>query len=118
MNRRERICIEGRILPEAWLMAGARKRMTQPSKVLDDLSQSGYQFLISDVEVGLTLARIASRSAYDLDRRIRNVQNARRAYDKVQQLLPHLGLNGSQQQTVTERLHILKSALEKLGEQF
>jgi len=60
-------------------MAGARERVTPPSKVLDDLSQSGYQFLVSDVEVGLTLARIASRAASHVDRRIRNVQNARRA---------------------------------------
>jgi multidrug efflux pump subunit AcrA (membrane-fusion protein) len=89
--------------------------MNEQAKLQPELSQAGYEFLMSDLTVALTLTRIASRSAADSDKRIRNVQNARRAYDKVRELAGRVSLTGSQLQNLVEKLQAVKSALEKVG---
>jgi hypothetical protein len=90
--------------------------MNNPAKVMTALSHAGYEFLISDVELAFTFTRIASRAVGDRDKRIRNLQNARRAYQKVQELVPRVGLTAEQQQHVTQKLVALKSALEKVSQ--
>ncbi len=89
--------------------------MKEQAKLQPELSQAGYEFLMSDLGVALTLTRIASRSAADSDKRLRNVQNARRAYDKVRELAERVSLTGSQLQNLVEKLQAVKSALEKVG---
>jgi multidrug efflux pump subunit AcrA (membrane-fusion protein) len=97
---------------------GDARRTAKQTKTLDDVSRTGYEFMMSDLDVALTLARIASRAAEDDNKRIRNLQNARRAYDKVQELLQRIGLSAGQQQQIVEKLNIVKSTLKKLGESF
>ena len=89
--------------------------MNEQAKLQPELSQAGYEFLMSDLAVALTLTRIASRSAADSDKRLRNVHNARRAYDTVRKLAERVSLTGSQLQNLVEKLQAVKSALEKVG---
>lgn len=88
--------------------------MRDPSRIIDALSHSGYEFLISDAALALTLTRIASQA--DGDKRMRNLYHAHRAYQKIRELAPRLYLTGEQQQRVSEELTTLKSALERAGQ--
>lgn len=90
--------------------------MNDSSKVMSALNQAGYEFLMSDVDLALTMTRIASRAGEDGDKRKRNVQNARRAYEKIRELSSRVSLTSDQQQRVNEKLGTLKLALEKIGE--
>ena len=62
--------------------------MNEASKVMTRSSHAGYEFLMTDVELALTLTRIASHARKDADKKSRNLHNARRAYEKIQQLAP------------------------------
>lgn len=90
--------------------------MNDSSNVMSALNQAGYEFLMSDVDLALTMTRIASRAGEDDDKRKRNIQNALRAYEKVRELASRVGLTGEQQQRVMEKLGTLKLALEKIGQ--
>jgi hypothetical protein len=89
--------------------------MNDSSKVFSALNQAGYEFLMSDVDLALTMTRIASRAGEDGDKRKRNIKNACRAYETVRELAARVGLSGEQQQRIREKLGTLKLALEKIG---
>jgi hypothetical protein len=82
------------------------------------MNDTGYEFMISDLDLALTLTRIAAQSPDDAEKRARNIQNACRAYEKIRELLTRVGLSGEQQKHVNEKLTTLKSALEKVGHHF
>jgi hypothetical protein len=90
--------------------------MIEPSEVATGSSHAGYEFLITDLEVALTFAKIASCAPKDGEKRERNIKNARRAYEKVRVLVSRPSLTGQQRRRVTKRLNQLKSALERLGQ--
>ena len=56
----------------------------------------GFDFLITDLEMGLTLARIARQSDKGAEKRSRNTHNARRAYDAVRRLAERAMLTDEQ----------------------
>ena len=89
---------------------------------LDDvrnrLDRTGFSFLVSDVELALTLTRIAQDADTDSDKRARNQHNARRAYDTVTGLMSRMALTGEEEQELTAKVGQLKSELHLLGEQF
>jgi hypothetical protein len=74
--------------------------------------------MLSDVELALTLTRIAQDAATDSEKRARNQHNARRAYDTVTGLMSRVALTGEEEQELASRLGQLKSELHLLGEKF
>lgn len=85
---------------------------------LDQAERTGAAFLITDLEVAMTLIRIASNAAEDSEKRIRNRANARHAYDAVSRISSHAVLTDEERQDVDEKLAELRSALQGLGEFF
>jgi hypothetical protein len=77
-----------------------------------------FDFLIADLELGTTLARIAHKSDKDLEKRSRDLRNARRAYDVVRRLAARAMLSEEQQIEFDDKAARLKTELEKLGEVF
>lgn len=85
--------------------------------VLNRLDRNGYSFLINDVEIALTLARIAQDAGADQEKRARNQKNARHAYDTVTSLMGRVALTDGEQQKLLGKLGQLKAELHLLGEQ-
>lgn len=82
------------------------------------MESAGFEFLISDLDLALTLTQIAMKSGSNAARKKRNQRNARRAYDTVQQLANRIGLTGTHRKEFDRRLEKLRSELRKLGEEF
>jgi hypothetical protein len=75
-------------------------------------SSAGLTFLHSELQTGLTLARIAL-SAKDADKRNRNFLKAREAYDSVLHFMPRVILTVSQSKEIKRKLERLKSELRR-----
>lgn len=88
------------------------------SNVLDRLDRTGFSFLLNDVEIALTLTRIAQDADNDPEKRARNQKNARHAHDTVASLMRRLALTGEEEQELTRKLVQLRSELHLLGEEF
>ena len=86
--------------------------------VRNKLDRTGFSFLLSDVELALTLTRIAQDADTDSDKRARNQSNARHAYDTVTSLMSRVALTDEEGQELNRKLGQLKSELHLLGEQF
>ena len=86
--------------------------------VRNRLDRTGFSFLVSDVELALTLTRIAQDAATDSEKRARNQNNARHAYDTITSLMGRVALTAEEEQELTTKLGQLKSELHLLGEQF
>lgn len=82
------------------------------------LERTGFTFFITDIELAMTLVRIAADSDKDPEKRARNRQNARRAYDAVLRLSTSAALKDEERAEVDEKLRQLKSRLEEIGETF
>lgn len=87
-------------------------------ELVSRLENTGFTFLISDLELGLTLAQIAMGSGSNTDKRKRNQHNARRAYDTILKLAERVVLTGIQRSELNNVAARLKSRLESLGEVF
>lgn len=103
---------------------GARSRNARDLKLKPDdniqnrLERTGFTFFITDIELAMTLARIAAESEKDPEKKARNQQNARRAYDTVLRLSTSAALTDEERAEVNEKLRQLKSSLEEIGERF
>lgn len=86
--------------------------------VLNRLDRTGFFFFMNDVELALTMTRIAREGSDDSEKRARNQKNARRAYDTVTGLTCRVALTGEEEQELARKLTQLKSELQSLGEQF
>lgn len=84
----------------------------------EQLENTGFTFLISDLELALTLTQIAANSRSNEDKRKRNQQNARRAYDTITKLARRAVLTDIQRSELDNVAARLKSRLETLGEVF
>ena len=92
--------------------------MTFNEDVLRRTEKAGFQFFITDLELAITLAQIASDAQEDSEKRERNRSNAREAYDTIRRISSHAVLTDEQREQVNDKLEVLRSALEKLGEVF
>ena len=92
--------------------------VARAGQTLDRIEKTGAEFLITDLGLAITLARIAAEAADDSHKKIRNQANARHAYDDVLRISGHASLSDDKRQAVNDRLGELRSALEKLGEVF
>jgi hypothetical protein len=77
-------------------------------------SQIGY--LLTDLEMGSTFARMAMESSRE--KRVRTTREARIAYDTVLRFSSKIALIKAEQEYISEQLAALKSKLQILGETF
>ena len=85
---------------------------------LGRIAKTGATFLTTDLELAMTLTRIAFRASANSGKRIRNQSNARHAYNEISRLSRHASLTDKERQDVDDKLAKLRSALERLGESF
>ena len=81
------------------------------------IDRTGFEFLMTEARVGLTLAQGAS-SKRNPDRKARTIGAARHSYDTIMRLIARLQLDETQQRTLDRRIRSLKSKLRQLGEVF
>ena len=92
--------------------------MGTKGNVTERVERARFGFLISDLEIALTMTFLALNSQPDSDKRRRNQYNARRAYDEVVRLSEKMNLRASERDQISGKLAGLKSALQGLGESF
>ena len=85
---------------------------------MNQIDHVGFSFLLSDLELALTMTRIAANGGNNTDKRKRNQSNARRAYDSVQKLTSRVLLTGEECVELEDMATRVESELEKLGETF
>ena len=86
---------------------------------LDQACQGARTFLYTEIKIGHSFAKMASRSKYDRKRSDRQRKAARKAYDAVEHLLPQVPLlPQTDVQQLKRELETLKEKLKKLGEKF
>lgn len=77
----------------------------------------GLDFLLTEIETGLTFANLANSSQPEEgDKVVRNVKNARTAYDKVLQFRQRVKLDKAANAKLDASLKRLQTALQDLGE--
>jgi len=84
----------------------------------DDFNRSGFAFLMSDIDLALTMTQIALSAPSNSAKRTRNTNNARHAYDTVLHFRTLVTFSDSEQEQFIINLGRLKSALMQLGEEF
>jgi hypothetical protein len=82
-----------------------------------DLNKIGVAFLLTDLDVALTFMDTSDVSRIR-ETILRNHKNARTAYDNVLRLLEKLTPDVLQQQTIDEKLALLKRRLLAAGQEF
>jgi hypothetical protein len=82
-----------------------------------ELNQNGVDFVLIDLDVGMTFMDVAEASRIDEITR-RNHHNARKAYDAVVRLLEKLKPSLSERQAIDAKLAILRTRLQTVGQQF
>lgn len=87
------------------------------SKIGRALNATAVGVLKTDLDTGLTFARIAE-NATDARKKRRNRKNARKAYDSIVDYEKRLELTAEERRDIGEKLGRLKSALIRLGERF
>ena len=92
--------------------------MGSKANIASRIGRTRFAFLISDLEIALTMAGLARNAEKDSDKRIRNQENARQAYVAVLRLSKGMSLSKSEHEQLREKLEELKSALRELGESF
>ena len=80
------------------------------------LNDTLLNFLAIDLDLGLTMARIAARADIGSDKRARNTANARRAYDTVARLRTNAVATDGQGEKLDQKTSELRAALLNLGE--
>ena len=88
-----------------------------PSKIGRALNATVVGVLKTDLDTGLTFARIAE-DASDAKKKRRNRKNARKAYDSIVDYEKRVELTAEERQDIGDKLGRLKSALTRLGERF
>jgi hypothetical protein len=99
----------------------ARGLHGRTNPILDRLPSGrkpGFTFLVTDSNLGMTFARIASQALDGSAKRTRNQANARRAYDSISAISQRAFLTGGEREDVDAKLGQLRCRLEMLGEVF
>lgn len=84
----------------------------------NQIRRTGFEYLITDLNLALTMIRMASDANGDSQKRLRNRANARRAFDSVSDFSRKLLLTVAEKEEVARKLGEVKVALERLGETF
>lgn len=84
---------------------------------VEELTRVKADFIRTDLDLALTLVQIARQTGKQ-EKTTQNQQNARRAYEVVLRYLGTAILTRSEQENISRKLALLKSALLRLGESF
>lgn len=84
------------------------------SETLRDSNDAGLSFLLTDVEMALTLLDLAESTA-DANGRSRRIREATEAHDTIVHLLPRLKPDAAQSQQLSERMSLLRKRLVEVG---
>ena len=84
------------------------------SKLIEKSNQIGIEFLLSDLETGLTFTEVAIVTAFPAGS-ARNFEKALEVYRTVTRLLPRLSPSPDERSRIHSRLAELKGRLEKGG---
>ena len=86
--------------------------------IRDDLNRTTVEFLMTDLNTGLMLARVATGAKEHSPRQTRNIRNARLAYETVLRFRRKIEATSAVKDALDEKLGELRSMLETLGESF
>jgi hypothetical protein len=89
-----------------------RPTAEQLQQTLRDANTIGGAFLVTDVELALTMLDRANASGDDAVA-VRNIQNAWHAYETVMDLRARLKLEDAQREHLDSRLAVLKQRLDR-----
>ena len=81
-----------------------------------DNAPAKVEFLFTELQAGLTFARIALSSKTDDAKTERNRKNARKAYDSLLHFQGRISLSVEEKKKYEEGKKELKAALQRLGE--
>ena len=84
--------------------------------VFDDLNQTTVQFLLTDLDTGIMLARSAIGARLNSPRQKRNTRNARLAYETVLRFRSKVKITDVVNDALDKKLGRLRSMLKRLGE--
>jgi hypothetical protein len=87
--------------------------LTRACQRLERIEKTGATFFLTDLDMGMTLTRIASDASKDSEKRSRNQANARHAYDEVSRMSRGAVLSDNERNDVDEKLAELRSALQQ-----
>ncbi len=83
---------------------------------LEDVRKQRVRFLRTELKLGMTFAGIAHQSDTRADKKQRNQENARKAYDTVMRNIGDTTLTREEGEDLDLRLAELKTSLLALGE--
>jgi hypothetical protein len=92
--------------------------MRDISLLREELHRTTLEFLKTDLDTGIMLARIATGARMNSERRERNTRKARKAYDTVVKLRRQTPMSTEIMNAMDEKITRLRSMLEMLGESF
>lgn len=98
----------------AFLRTNKLRRKTMTG--LEQVRQNRFKFMLIDLDVGLTLAKIAG-NASDSRKRTRNEATAHRALDTVLHLFSESELSDHERKVIEGKIAELRAALIRLGSQ-
>jgi hypothetical protein len=101
-------------MPDEQLKKKTREAMTRAGGTLERIEQTGTTFFLTDLDLAMTMTRIASNAPKGSEKRARNQANARHAYDTISRISHHAVLTENERRDVDNKLAELRSALEQL----
>lgn len=85
-------------------------------KLRTELDRTRIDFLKADLDTALTMLAIARQGAVGSEKRTRNIENARHAYETVMRFRKQIPATSQDHKEIGEKLDVLKKALASLGE--
>jgi hypothetical protein len=89
----------------------------ESKRLREQLKSTQIAFLLTDLQIGITFAKMAMESSKE-EIRTKTTRKARRAYDIVLRFLSTVGLKQAEEKEIGEELASLKLVLQSLGEAF
>jgi hypothetical protein len=106
------------VMPDEQIRKKTQEAMTRVGETLERIEQTGTTFFLTDLDLAITMTRIASDAPKASEKRARNRANARHAYDAISRISHHAVLPEKERRDVDNKLAELRSALEQLREEF
>ncbi len=108
--------VQSHMQQSAKLITGSKELIGRGTRLATRTRAEGVDFLRTELDVGLTFARIALESQANSAKRRRNTANARKAYDSFVSWEKRVRLTAVEKQKFETKLKKVKSILVKLGE--
>jgi hypothetical protein len=87
---------------------------TETWRYLERANRTGIDFLLAELDIGLTFLQIADVTMFPSTRR-RDLNNALQVYRTVVRLLPRVILSDDDQSEFNSKLRVLRARLENAG---